>query len=47
MASLITENDVRVLTISGDAFNGILRERPSVALAVLQSLSGRLREVST
>jgi HEAT repeat protein len=46
MASLIAEDDVRGLTISGDAFKGILRERPSVALAVMQSLSSRLREVS-
>ncbi len=46
MATLITETEVRVLAIDGEAFKGILRERPSVSLAVLKSLSGRLRELS-
>jgi HEAT repeat protein len=45
-ASLITQSDVRVLAIDGETFKSILRERPDVSLAVLSSLSRRLREMS-
>ncbi len=44
-ASLITQNDVRVLAIDGEVFKSILRERPDVSFALLRSLSRRLREV--
>ncbi len=46
-ASLLTRGDVRVLAIEGETFKGILRERPEVSLAVLKSVSRRLREMST
>ena len=45
-ASLVTRNDVRVLAIDGQTFKGILRERPEVSLAVLKSVSRRLREMA-
>jgi len=45
-ATLITQGEVRVLTIGGETFKQILRERPEVSLAVLRSLSRRLREMS-
>lgn len=38
--------DVRLLTIEGEAFKTILSDRPQVSLAVLQSMSRRLREIS-
>ena len=44
LASLVTRSDVRVLAIEGDTFKAIIRERPEVALALLRSLSKRLRE---
>ncbi len=44
-ASLLTRGDVRVLAIDGPTFKGILHERPEVSLAVLKSLSRRLREM--
>ncbi len=43
-ASLLTRGEVRVLAIEGETFKGILRERPEVSLAVLRSISRRLRE---
>ncbi len=46
LASLVTQENVRVLAIDGPTFKGILRERPEVALAVLRSLSRRLRETA-
>lgn len=46
LASLITSGAVRVLAIDGPTFKGILRERPEVSLAVLRSLSKRLRETA-
>lgn len=46
LASLVTRDDVRVLAIDGPTFKGILRERPEVSLAVLRSLSKRLRETA-
>ncbi len=45
-ASLITHDNVRVLAIDGPTFKGILHERPTVSLAVLRSLSRRLREMN-
>ena len=45
-ASMITKNETRVLAIEGEAFKAILRERPEVALAVMQNLSRRLREMT-
>ncbi len=44
-ATLHTQSEVRVLAIDDETFKGILRERPDVALAVLRSLSRRLREM--
>lgn len=44
-ATLIAQGDVRLLAIEGEMFKGILRERPEVSLAVLKSLSRRLREM--
>jgi HEAT repeat protein len=43
-ATLRARSDARVLGIEGETFKGILRERPEVALAVMQSLSRRLRD---
>jgi CRP/FNR family cyclic AMP-dependent transcriptional regulator len=45
-ATLLTRSEVRVLAIEGEIFKGILRERPDVSLAVLQSISRRLREMN-
>jgi hypothetical protein len=45
-ATLRTETDVRILSIDGDTFIGILRERPDVSFAVLRNISRRLREMS-
>jgi CRP-like cAMP-binding protein len=42
-ATLRANSDVRLLSIEGGTFNGILRERPDVALAVMRNLSRRLR----
>ncbi|HSK86860.1 MAG TPA: HEAT repeat domain-containing protein [Anaerolineales bacterium] len=44
-ATLCALTDVRVLSIDGEMFKGILHERPDVAFAVLRSLSRRLREM--
>jgi HEAT repeat protein len=46
LASLLTQSEVRVLALEAETFKGILRERPNVSLAVLQSISRRLREMS-
>lgn len=46
VATLHTASEVRVLAIDGETFKEILRERPEVSLAVLQSISRRLRELS-
>jgi HEAT repeat protein len=45
-ATLLTQGDVRMLTIEGEPFKQILRERPEVSLAVLRSISRRLREMA-
>lgn len=44
-ATLRAQTDVRLLSIDGETFKGILRERPDVSFAVLRSLSRRLREM--
>jgi CRP-like cAMP-binding protein len=44
LASLVTRSYVRVLAIDGESFKAIIRERPEVSLAMLKSLSRRLRE---
>ncbi len=46
-ATLMTEGEVRVLTIDGETFKGILRERPEVSLAVLRHFSHRLRDMAS
>ena len=45
-ATLVTQGEVRALAIEGETFKQILRERPEVSLAVLRSVSRRLREMS-
>ena len=45
-ATLVTQGEVRMLAIDGETFKQILRERPEVSLAVLRSVSRRLREMS-
>lgn len=45
-ASLHAAGEVRVLVIEGQAVEAILRERPSVSIAMLRGLSRRLRELS-
>ena len=44
-ANMITKSETRILAINGSAFKAILRERPEVSLAVMQSISRRLREM--
>jgi HEAT repeat protein len=44
-ATLVAQDEVRMLAIEGEAFKRILRERPEVSLAVMRSLSRRLREM--
>jgi HEAT repeat protein len=43
-ATLTADGEVRTLVITADAFKAILRDRPEVSLAVMRSLSRRLRE---
>ena len=44
MASLVAEGEVRVLSLDAAHFESVLRERPEVGLAVIRTLSQRLRE---
>jgi hypothetical protein len=44
-AGMVTISETRLLSIEGEAYRSILRERPEVSLAVMQSLSHRLREM--
>lgn len=44
IASLTAAGDVRALTVEQTPFEGILRERPDTALAVMRVLCARLRE---
>ena len=45
-ATLRAREDVRVLVIEGEAFKAILRDRPEVAISVLQHMSTRVRQLS-
>lgn len=45
-ATLRALNDVRVLTIEGDAFKSILLDRPEVAVSVLRNMSTRIRTLN-
>lgn len=44
MASLVAVGSVRTLTVDQKQFEGILRERPETALAVIRVLCARLKE---
>ncbi len=46
MASLVAAGEVRVLCIDRKSFEGLLRERPEVSLAVMRTLCVRLKELS-
>lgn len=46
MASLIAAGDVRALCIDQKSFEGLIRERPDVSIAVMKVLSQRLKEAS-
>lgn len=46
IASLTALGDVRTLCIDRKSFEGLLRERPEVCLAVLRVICGRLKELS-
>ncbi|NJC95525.1 MAG: MFS transporter [Anaerolineae bacterium] len=45
-ATLRAATEVRVLVLDGEAFKSILRDRPEVAISVLQHMSSRLRELN-
>ena len=45
-ASLVALGDVRTLCIDQKSFEGLIRERPDVSLAVMRVLSQRLKEAS-
>lgn len=44
MASLVASGDVRTLRVGRKEFEGVLRERPDTAIAVIRVLSQRLIE---
>lgn len=44
MASLVASGDVRTLCVGRKEFEGVLRERPDTAIAVIRVLSSRLVE---
>jgi hypothetical protein len=46
MASLVAAGDVRTLCIDQKSFEGLIRERPDVSIAVMKVLSHRLKEAS-
>ncbi len=46
MASLVAVGDVRTLCIDQKSFEGLIRERPDVSLAIIQELNKRLKEAS-
>ena len=46
MATLIAVGDVRALCIDQKSFEGLIRERPEVSLAVIKVLSKRLKEAT-
>jgi CRP-like cAMP-binding protein len=45
-ASLVAAGDVRVLCLDQKSFQGLLRERPEVSLAVMRELCARLKDLS-
>ena len=45
-ATVRAMNDVRVLSIDGDAFTSILLDRPEVAISVLRNMSTRIRALN-
>jgi HEAT repeat protein len=45
MASLVAAGDARMLCIDQKSFEGLLRERPEISLAVMRVLCARLKEV--
>ena len=45
-ATLQAESDVRMLVLDGDSFKAILRDRPEVAISVLQHMSRRVRDLN-
>jgi HEAT repeat protein/ATP/ADP translocase len=45
-ATLRAMNDVRVLSIDGNAFKSILLDRPEVAVSVLRNMSSRIRALN-
>jgi CRP-like cAMP-binding protein len=47
VASLVAEGHVRVLCIDQKQFEGMLRERPEISLAVMRVLIARLKESET
>jgi CRP-like cAMP-binding protein len=47
VASLVAEGDVRTLRIGHREFEGMVRERPDIALAVMRVLAQRLGSVTT
>ena len=47
IATLITTGVVRTLCIDPKQFEGILRERPEISLAVMRVLCRRLKEATT
>ncbi len=46
MATLVAAGAVRVLSLDQASFEGLLRERPDVSLAVMRVLCGRLRQAT-
>lgn len=46
IASLIAEGEVRALSIDQRSFQGLLRERPEVSLAVMKELCKRVTELT-
>ena len=46
MASLVAVGDVRTLCIDQKSFEGLIRERPDVSLAIMRALTQRLKEAS-
>jgi CRP-like cAMP-binding protein len=38
--------DVRMLVLDGDSFKAILRDRPEVAISVLEHMSRRVRDLN-
>jgi CRP-like cAMP-binding protein len=46
IASLMASGDVRVLCLDQKSFEGLLRERPEISLAVMRVLCARLKEAT-